>query len=389
MNNNQTPLYQYKYFGLIIFLLSNLLNLAIQIGFITSKWSPFFIRHLQFNYEIVEVYVLSMCILTLGFISYERLTKNNSFFVVKNNPFIDQLKLEKLVKLNSMLLLIFLIITQFNLGKSNIFYLWAGLVRGPDVEIAIHNSFPGVHGLLLLLIFTSLILWSACFIAGSKNKAWIFVMLTLSILSAISQGKVQLLFYFGVFYLCQQRSFYRLFLRSISCFLVILILFFISRLLRNQGLGFDGSIDTFLFFAVGLYLGSPFINSAYILQQHALMMNSMAEFFRHLIPIRLLGSHDWANVLPDASSPNGFIGNGLLLGGPFWLYVYCFLVGLFLNYLYTQSIHNLSMKLFYPFLITACLLSFSYDHFMNLMFFWIPMLMSFFVVKLITSKRIA
>jgi len=389
MDTNQLFLYRNKNIVLIIFLFSNLLNLVIQIGFLSTKWSPFFIRDLQMNYEIIYVYIISMVFLTLGFSVYKTIDSKIGFSTFSKLDYIDERKLIKLIKLDSIALFVFLIITQLSLGKSSLFYLWSGSVRGPDVELAIQNSFPGVHGVLLVLIFTSLILWSAWFIAGIENKKWIVIMLAFCILSSLSQGKIQLLFYFSVFYLCQQRSFYSLFLRSIVCFLSVLIFFFITRLLRNQGAGYDESVDTFLLFIVGLYLGSPFLNTSYILQHKALMMNSVAEFFRHLLPSRFIVNNNWALVLTDVSSPNGFIGNGLLLGGPFWLYGYCFLVGLFVHYLYTRSINNLTIKLFYPFLITTCLLSFLYDHFMNLMFFWVPMLISFCVVRLITLKRLA
>lgn len=377
INKNTLPL--------VVFLFSTLSTLFIQILFLGTHWSPFAIWQIKFNPEIVYVCLLAMFFLTLGNFLYPYLFRINFLRGYEEIPSLDQFKLIKLIKLNSIFLVIFLIITQVSLGHSWIYNLWSGVVRGPDVENAITDSIFGIHSILLILIFTSLILWTANFRLGLKNNRWLELMLVIAFISSLSQGKIQILFYFAVTYLFQQKE-SKLIKKIFILALTILIIFFITRLLRNQGTNLVAGFDTFLLFVVGIYLGSPIVNAAYILEHHALTNDLIIEFFKYMLPSRLYNETIFHSHFIDVTSPAGFIGHGLMLGSPFGLCLYSFLTGILIRHLAVKSSNNLTCYLFYPFLITSCLLVFLYDHFLNLVFFYIPMMLCYLVAKHLKIK---
>ncbi len=367
-----------------VFLFSILSSLVIQVLFLGTHWSAFRIWEIEFNSEIVYVYIFAMFFLALGNFVYAHLFRLDA---ERNKiPPIDQSKLIKLIKLTSILLVIFLIITQLSLGHAWLYNLWTGVVRAPDLEDAIRKSIFGVHSFLLIITFTSLILWMAYFRLGLKINRWLFFMLLMALLSSISQGKIQFLFYFFITYLLQQNE-SKVIRKTIISGILILIIFFITRLLRNQGVGLSPNLDTFLLFVVGLYLGSPFVNTTYILENQAGTIDLIIEFFKHMLPSRFYAETNIHSNFIDITSPAGFLGNGLLLGSSFGVYLYCFLVGIFISHLAVKSLDSLTFYLFYPILITSCVLVFLYDHFTNLAFFYIPMIICYLVSKYIALKN--
>lgn len=374
-----------KYFSVSLLIFVNIFNLALQFYFLSADFSPFELFDLEeqaVSFKIVQVYIGTSLFLLLGFSLYGFVLGEK---VSCSSFLLNRSMLFKFVKSTSVLLAILLIVTQISLGDANIINLWRGFVNADDVERAITASFFGVHGSLLILIFFSLILWVASFELGIRNSPWIVCMLTLSLVSAVSQGKAQLLFYFLTTYSLQLNKSPRLIIKFLLMASAVLAFFFISRLLRNQELSLTASVHNFLLYTVGVYFGAPFVNTSYILD-HSDIMVSAWEFFGHLLPARFFAHTDIYLNLPDISSPNGFIGNGLLLGGQSALYLYSLFIGWGIHFLFSKSRATLTFRLFYPFVVSACLLSFLYDHFVNLMFFWLPMLLSFILAKAISVK---
>lgn len=365
--------------ALILILMVNMFNLIIQTIIKDYPISVFLtFSKAQYTWEIIPVYIVSFIGLIFGYLFFnfkKDIDKQNNYF------FIDKQRFDRLIKFMVPILLILAILVQFYLGKANLFNLWTGKANALDVEFSLRNSPFGLHGVALLFSYASIILWTVHLnLAVKETSIQVNIMMLLAVFLLISQGKVQGLLYCISAYLMMHESFAAMRRKLFYLTLLFLLAFIVTRYLRNQSLIEFSFLQTVGFMMY--YSGSPFSNTCYlVLNQNILDFGW--EFFRHLAPAKLLPTSTLSNQLPDITSPVGLIGNGFLLGGLLQLFIYLFLVGFFVHYLSFKSKNKLFLKLFYPFLLVACSFSFLYDHFSNIMFFWIPLTICFIVSRYI------
>jgi hypothetical protein len=283
---------------------------------------------------------------------------------------------------------------QVSLGDANLFNLWAGKATPLDVENALADSPFGLHGVGLLVAFSTLIVWHHQRLAGRRSRlSNITLLLALAIF--ISQGKAQGFVYFGACILLQQTSF-RSFVRTgFIGTAAILLIFFVTRIARNQTSAdfgaatfadFDAAIFLLSSLLLGFYFGSPVANSAHIFGIGG-STTYWNDFLAHIVPTKIGDTtNSIVQSLPDPTSPSGLIGSALLLGGPFQALMWLVAVGLIAGFLYRRSKISAAALVFMPFAVVSCGLSMMYDHFANLAFFWIPLLLSILICSFVNGR---
>ena len=376
--NNNFPFYENT--ALLLILAVNLINLILQLIIKDYEISAFTnFNRAVFTPVITPLYILSFCSLLFGYLLSTEINGNSK----KNIYFsIDLKKLEIIVKFVLFALFVEIFLIYFYLGRANLFYLWTGRANALDVELALRSSPFGIHGVGLILSYMSIILWSIYLNSSFKPmpfKANLLIMGAILIL--ISQGKVQGFLYVIAAYIMKFDSFSTLKRKLAYLLFFFFLLFIATRYLRNQST-VDFSFLSAIQFVTMNYMGSPFMNTSYLIQNYNSLDFSW-EFFRHLAPQKVLPAGDLIHQLPDITSPLGLFGNGFLLGGPTHLSIYLFFIGFFVHFLSVKSKKDLSFQLFYPFLLVASSFSFLYDHFSNLMFFWIPFAICYMISRYI------
>ena len=323
-------------------------------------------------YYGIATFFLTACLsLLLGGYFFHFLNKKKISINSSSNNTINSEKLMLLVNLNIVLQLFFIFLAQFFLREANLFNLLTGSTNASDVEIALRNSPFGLNGILLIISIGGAILWYLCNLCKLHRSVHAKLLIAVTIFSFISQCKVQGLLIIIAMIITKQKNLVSVIKKFLILTIFFISIFFVTRLVRNQGGDFTLSYESFILMAFGLYMGAPFVNTSFILE-HELWFFSSLEFFRYLIPQKLILNSYYPINLPDPSSPFGLFGHGLFLGSRGALYFYSFILGFFVSYIWVKSESSLAMKLFVPFLFVACTFSFLYDHFMNFMFFWVP-----------------
>lgn len=276
--------------------------------------------------------------------------------------------------------------TQVSLGSANLLNLWTGQATALDVEEAIKTSPLGIHGLALIAAYGALLIWHAHRLAQHSTMKCKLSLL-LATLIFLSQGKAQGVVYLGAAFVLQPQFRKGAGLKFAAIILAILAIFLLTRVARNQDQDLQIGLDLMLLFVFGFYFGSPVANTSYLIEGDTVPVH-LSSFFSFLLPQKLLPADDITASLPDPTSPFGVVGSGVLLGGIPQALVYCFLVGFIAAFLYRQGQRHLSIRLFQPFLLVACLFAMMYNHFMNLTFFWIPLVLAFFVSQPFRRKKI-
>lgn len=360
-------------------------NLVFQIIGLEAAWSPFSVLGVDFDVALIPLVLMALFGFWLGVVACAICTAGST-----SSPTHSLVRVERLDRMSALLtiaLVVALVVTQWSLGGANVVNLWRGMVTPKDVEEAIQASPMGVHGISLLVAYAAVMVWHAARLSGHSSP-WVVLCFILSAIFFLSQGKAQGLMYLAAAYLLEPRRPRELVARVLFAILAISLIFLATRVARNQDGDLSLNFETLLLLALGLYFGSPLVNTSYILH-NGLQVGNASAFVSHLIPEKLLARSDLFEQLPDPTSPLGLVGAGLVLGGGLQMLVFCVVVGGFTFYLGRLLRVSAAVRLFFPFLVVACMFSMMYNHFANLTFFWIPLGMAKFIADRLFESRIS
>jgi len=362
-------------FYLIFF--SSIINYIFQINFVNNDWSAFSLFNINYVNDLDGIFLLSGLGMIFGYMLNLLLINKN--FINKNFLFINKVKLNNDTKTISILIAIGVILVQYYLGSANLYNLYLGGATPQDVEIAIENSPFGLHGIAMLVAFCGIIIWHFNRLIKNNefNNKLLFLVLCIYFLS---YGKAQGFVYLAISYILEPSSL-KSTLKKVSCAaLIIACIFLTTRILRNQGSDFNFSIEWLLRIMLGPYFGSPIVNTYYAYSE-SMWEYGWPIFFISMIPSKLINIKSYLADLPDPTSPLGITGAALLFGGPYFVFIYTVLVTCLSVYMFNKSKLIFSFRLFLPFLMVSCIFSMMYNHFMNLTFFWIPLLFCYIISK--------
>ncbi len=272
-------------------------------------------------------------------------------------------------------------VSQYFMGAANIAEIIRGNVSAQDIEEVLRGSPLGVHGLKLVAGFYAVVLCRACYIADLKG--WRVVLLHMqAIFIFLSSAKIGGMLFWVASLLSLGQVNWKSALRILFASLAIVFLFVVTRILRNPGMELTDLVGFVANFIFGLYLGSPVVNSNFLLVNPE-YSGSIVFLFSHLLPHKILPVTllDLMKAFPDPTSPLGIVGAAF----GFLSYAGVMLVGIFCGFLTRRleptSERDIAKILFFPFLVVACAFSVMYQHFFNLTFFWIPLIMSIYVSR--------
>jgi oligosaccharide repeat unit polymerase len=341
----------------------------------------FFGSYPQFNlnYNLILIYIIGWALFIAG--------ASLAGLRVTYQPFQFNIVIEK--KINVLLFSLLLILITFTLLKSILMYggipllNLASLQGGANAINEAQESSGGILGILLILQFLAIayipILKSSTFKLFSLVKYIFFFILFVSL---IYTGKRQMLFYaffylFGFYYLFHLRIndravLKRMIFKSFLIFILILGVFSLVSVIRTGGPGF--------FYPIAHYLSLTFINNMYMYDLVGFWhTRDFFSIFELQIPTLVRSIMD---VEPTVTQPQLELTiSGGLYGRVFWAYgvvgisIYCFLLGFVMQLLYKKSLKYKVLLFIYPLCIWPLIMINTYDHFMNAMFFIIPIIL--------------
>lgn len=272
-------------------------------------------------------------------------------------------------------------VSQYFMGAANIGEIIRGNVSAQDIEEVLRGSPFGIHGLKLIAGFYAVVLCRACYIADLKG--WRVVLLHLqAVFIFLSSAKIGGMLFWVASLLSLGQVNWKSALRFFFASLVIVFLFVVTRILRNPGMELTDLVGFVTNFIFGLYLGSPVVNANFLLVNPE-YSGSVVFLFSHLLPHKVLPVTllDLMKAFPDPTSPLGIVGAAfgfLSYAGVMFVGVFC---GFLTRRLEPKTERDVAKILFFPFLVVACAFSVMYQHFFNLTFFWIPLVMSSYVSR--------
>lgn len=249
----------------------------------------------------------------------------------------------------------------------------------------------GVLGILLIFQFI-LSAYIPIMTARSSqiSKPLRLLFYSLFFFGLIFTGKRQMLFYvffyligfFGLYYTIagDYNALKKLLKRASIGFIFILLIFSTIAYLRLNE--FNG-----VFYSLAHYLSLPFINNMHMYNLHGI--SHTRDFFSIIeiaVPTILRNLFE---IEPVVTQPQLELSiSGGLYGRTFWAYglsgvtIYCFFLGAVMQTIYRLSFRFKFFCFLYPICIWPLLMVSTYDHFVNAMFFIIPIL-SFLFFRLI------
>jgi hypothetical protein len=362
-------------------------NLAVQLLGMDCYWSPFQLLNADISREFTTIYVLAAAVsVACAWMVQGAANKYSWDCSIRAIRRSSAVRSNRLMGIHVALLFVLIPASQYSLGNANLINLWIGQATAQDVEIALSQSPLGLHSAMLVVAFSAMILWHHEVLAERGNRLTTVAILLVAVVF-LSHGKAQGLVYLAACMLLQQRTRRKALVVLAVTGVGVLIVFFVTRLARNQDIGeLETSLSLLATFVLGLYMGSPLANSSYIYDD----VNSpqWGDFFYHVIPKKLgVGTDSINYFLPDPTSPSGLVGSGLLLGGPVQAILWLCIVGLVAGFIFNRSKVSASALLFMPFVVVSCGLGMMYDHFINLTFFWMPALISLAIVRYTSGDR--
>ncbi|MGL4770983.1 MAG: hypothetical protein ACRC2I_08855 [Plesiomonas shigelloides] len=272
--------------------------------------------------------------------------------------------------------------SQWSMGASNLYNLYViNSVSAQDIERAINSSAFAVHGLLILWGYSFILYFGVC--SFVKRWSWLTLLSSIiSVLAFLSMGKLQSLLYFVFALIFFSRK--RISLFKFSIYLLLIVsLFVVTRIIRNPDMGLSLNADFLLRFIGGFYFGSPVVNSTFLWEHQ---MHNIQYAFNWLIPQKIMPPSDVSKLFPDATSPLGFFGTALYSFWPFsWVYVG--LIGMVCQVIIGFRMSSLACYIFCPFMIVTCFFSMMYNNFINLIFFIIPLIISFVLPRTLGIRK--
>jgi len=361
--------------------------------------SPFLYTNYEFfnsypeyetSYGWLIVYVVGVLAFALGaLLPSFKFSHSNQEYLIALKPRINFFAYSALIFIQ--IVLIFLSIRIFN-GVPLTQLLFQSLSVNEINEM--QQSSGGVLGLLLIFQFI-MIAYIPIMIANRNqiSKLYRFFFYCLFFFGLIFTGKRQMLFY-SFFYLIgfyfinyirtqDSRSLKKFFKKAIYGFFSIILIFF---LIANIRTGESNGI----FYSVAHYLSLPFINNMHMYNLYGIEhTRDIFSIFEVAIPTSI---RNILSIAPVVTQPQLELTiSGGLYGRVFWAYgitgviVYCFCLGFVLQTLYRFAFRLKFFCFIYPLCVWPTLMVSTYDHFVNMMFFILP-ITSFLILRLIYTK---
>ena len=366
----------------LLFVFSILGDAIFQLYFHKKFWSPFSYEPTAiYNGWVIMLYIESFIAISLGFLmSYviygaiQIKKASNS----KQKLFVKVDKLNLIAFILFMIMLISTVIAQLMMGDTNFIYILLGKVNTYSIHEHIRKSFLGVEGIPIMTAYFIVILWYCYKLLNLKINKWLKFGLILAIFQFVSIAEAGGLLYFIFAYILQAKANYKIWSRLLLSFVLLMIIFMATRIIRNPGSHILFTLHYFSIFVFGAYLGSPVVNTAYLFANN--YIGNFAHFFDNMIPRKLIDlKSNLQKQLPDPTSPEGLVGLAFMAGGSIFLICYSFIVGLLVSWFYIMSRKFFAFEIFLPFILVTVAFSMMYNNFLNLDFFWMPLLFSFIV----------
>ena len=373
---------------LLLFAFAILGDAIFQLYFHKQFFSPFSYSPVAvYDGWVIMLYIESFVAICFGFlmsyIMYGAIkTKKASNSKQKLFVKTDRLNLISLALF--IIILASLIINQLLLGRANFINILLGKVSTYTIHEHIKKGFFGIEGVPIIIAYFIVILWYSYRSLNLNSSKWLKFGIILALFEFVSIAEAQGLLYFIFAYILQAKNNYKMLSKLLLSFAVLLIVFMVTRIIRNPSHHIEFNLHYFSVFVFGAYLGSPIVNTTYVFANH--LKTDLAPFFTNIIPHKLINlKSNLQKQMPDETSPEGLVGFAFMAGGSVFLFYYSFIIGLLVSWFYILSQKFFEFEIFLPFLLVTVAFSMMYINFLNLDFFWLPLLFSF-IIKWITVK---
>jgi hypothetical protein len=371
---------------LLLFGFALLGNTTFQLLSADADWSPFSVYLVDVYCNIVWVYMAGFISICMGFIFIGKFMQNGT----KQHVIINYLPkfgvLNPMLKISALLNIGTFILSQVYMGDAHMFNVLSGKVTMQQVEDALMESPLGIHSLSLICGYLVVLLWHTYRIIG-VNSVWANAALFVALIKFVSAGKAQGLLYVLFAYALQQETLRKIW-KPVVGGAGIIVVFLITRIIRNPDQEFIFGSEFIMLFLGGYYLGAPIVNTTYAFLNMD-KFSHMGLMVTHLIPTKVLPwPTDVIGLYPDPTSPAGLIGTAIASSGIYFMIIYCFFVGVVSGVFFKLSKYKLTFRIHLPFMLMACAFSMMYNHFMTLSFFWIPLIFAFIIARYGFRKKL-
>ncbi|HDJ2743372.1 TPA: oligosaccharide repeat unit polymerase [Salmonella bongori] len=359
----------------ILIAISIVLNTLFQLSTSDKQWNSFSIFNESPDYRVFTISLIFYIFFLIGALSsyFFKCTtpkKNNIFYLY--NEFFYRRLFNYILMLN----ILTFCIAQYYMQEANLvhIYLWGG-VSAQLIEQKIVSSPLGIHGISLLIGYFGIVMLGVARLTNDNRMVVLFSLFFI-IIKFLSYAKLQSLLYvfFAIMFFSRRRISIN---KGFAIGLIIILLFSFTRIIRNPDQDLSLSFDFLFRFVGGFYFGSPVVNFSYVIQNN---IQDILYFFNWFIPQKIIPASNINLDFPDITSPIGFVGSAYVSLGLF-SFVYAYLVGFIVQYIYLQKDISPTSYIFQPFLVMACIFAMMYNNFVNLNFFILPLIFTIWVVR--------
>lgn len=365
----------------ILITIAIILNTFFQLYTSNKEWNSFSIFNETPDYKILTIsMVFYIFFLTGAFFAY--LFKYPSIGKIRKFYIRDNFFYKRLFNFILIFNILTFLISQYYMSDANLFNIYiGGGVTAQTIEERIASSPLGIHGISLLVGYAGLVMLGMSRLTNDNRTVILFSLLII-VVKFINYAKLQSLLY--VFFAMMLYSRRKISInKGVLIGLIIVILFAFTRIIRNPEQDLSFSFDFLFRFIGGFYFGSPVVNFSYIIKNN---VHDIYYFFNWFVPQKIIPASLINLEFPDVTSPIGFVGSAYVSLGIF-SFVYAFIVGFIVQYIYLQRSTSPVSYIFQPFLVMACVFSMMYNNFVNLNFFILPFIFTLWVVRRTISSE--
>lgn len=359
----------------ILITIAIVFNTLFQLYTSNKEWNSFSIFNETPDYKVLIISLVFYVFFLIGaFIAY--LFKYPSLGRKRKFYLYDESFYKKLFNYILILNMLTFFICQYYMNDANLVNIYiGGGVSAQTIEERIASSPLGIHGVSLLLGYLGLVMLGMSRLTNDDRKI-VLLSLLIIIVKFISYAKLQSLLY--VFFAMMLYSKRRISINKGTLIgLIIVVLFAFTRIIRNPEQDLSFSFNFLFRFIGGFYFGSPVVNFSYVVKNN---IHDLYYFFNWFVPQKIIPASAINLEFPDITSPIGFVGSAYVSLGIF-SFVYAYIVGFIVQYMYLQRCNSPVSYIFQPFLVMACIFSMMYNNFVNVNFFILPLIFTLWVVR--------
>lgn len=364
------------------FSLPLLLCAVLQYVYADQDWSPFQLFGEPANYSTLLSYLYSALAFGVGYVAVSGLFRagpDRTSDLVKRRT--SGLAVRSIFALN----VVSFVAVQIAMRDAGLYQIYSGQVSALEIEEAILASPPGLHGLSLITGFAAVLLWVISRMSGSTSRL-ATISLGVACLQFLAKGKAQGLLYVIAAYVLVSKEAFPL-ARLLVGTSALAVIFILTRFIRNVDQDYSLSVGLLRAIVFGVYLGSPIANTNYI-QTHVTDFEVPYFLYSHAVPPRLLEKPEaLIDVLPDPTSPAGVVGASMASSGLMGLLIYSGVIGLVSGFVYSRAKYSIVYRAFLPFLFVTNVFAVMYNHYANLTFFWVPLLLAHMLTAMSVRER--